>query len=81
MRKAELCAKLTKHCVGARFFDLAFATNVTFQAKNAEKSYVYWDIDFGGVLGGFWDGFGKPNSSIFALLVLFLTAIQVRQAW
>ena len=33
-----------------------------FQAKIHEKSHVFWDIDFEGILGGFWDGFGisKP---------------------
>ena len=37
-----------------------------FRAKIVEKSHVCWDIVFGGVLEGFWEGFGRPKSSIFA---------------
>ena len=29
-----------------------------FEAKIDEKSHVCWNIDFGGVLEGFWEGFG-----------------------
>ena len=29
-----------------------------FEAKIDEKSFVCWNIDFGGVLEGFWEGFG-----------------------
>ena len=39
--------------------------------KMAEKSHVCWHIDFGGVLEGFWHGFGKPKSSIFVFFSMF----------
>ena len=29
-----------------------------FEAKIDEKSFICWNIDFGGVLEGFWEGFG-----------------------
>ena len=35
------------------------------------KSHVCWDIDLGGVLEGFWGGFGKPKSSLFAFFDVF----------
>ena len=42
------------------------------RAKIDEKSHVFGDLDFERILGGFWEGFGKPKSSIFALFsVLF----------
>ena len=41
------------------------------QAKIPEKSHVFWDLDFGGVWGGFWEGFRRPKSSIFALFSMF----------
>ena len=33
--------------------------------------YVFWNIDFGRISEGFWKGFGKPKSSIFAFFSLF----------
>ena len=33
----------------------------------AEKMHVLWDIDFEGIEDGFWEGFGRPKSSIFAI--------------
>ena len=42
-----------------------------FRAKIAEKSHACWDIDFAGVLEGFWEGFGRPESSIFAVFSMF----------
>ena len=41
------------------------------RAKIEEKTHVFWDIDFEGVLGGFWEAFGTPKSSIFAFFVVF----------
>ena len=38
---------------------LAVATNNKNQAKIDEKSHVFWDIDFEGILGRFWEGFGR----------------------
>ena len=42
-----------------------------FRAKIAEKSHVFWTLDFDRVLGGFREGFGRPKSSIFALFSMF----------
>ena len=42
-----------------------------FQAKNYEKSLVFWNIDFGSVLDGFWEGFGRPKSLIFTFFSMF----------
>ena len=33
--------------------------------------YVFWNIDFGRISEGFWKGFGKPKSSIFAFFSMF----------
>ena len=33
--------------------------------------YVFWNIDFGRISEGFWKGFGKPKSSIFAFFSSF----------
>ena len=46
---------------------LALATSIKIRAKIDEKSHVFWDIDFEGILGGFWDGFGRPKSMIFGV--------------
>ena len=45
---------------------LALATSIKIRAKIDEKSHVFWDLDFDRILGGFWEGFGRPKSSIFA---------------
>ena len=42
-----------------------------FQAKFDQKSHVFWSIDFDSILGGFWEGFGRPKSLIFALFSMF----------
>ena len=39
--------------------------------KTDEKMNVFWDIDFGRILGGFWEGFGMPKSLIFAVFSMF----------
>ena len=31
-----------------------------------------WDIDFEGILDGFWEGFGRPKSLIFVFFSVFL---------
>ena len=50
---------------------LALATNIKIRAKIHEKLHVFWDLDFDRILGGFWEGFGRPTSSIFALFSMF----------
>ena len=44
------------------------AENNQNKQKIDEKMQVLWDIDFEGILDGFWDCFGRPKSSIFAIL-------------
>ena len=39
--------------------------------KCAQKSHVFWDFGFDRILEGFWEGFGRPKSSIFALFSMF----------
>ena len=46
-----------------------------FRAKIDEKSHVFWNIDFEWILEGFWEGFGKPKSLIFALFSMFFRSI------
>ena len=47
--------------------------------KNLEKNNVFWDLDLEGILGRFWEGFGKPKTSIFALLGKFLGRLGRRE--
>ena len=42
------------------------AENNQNKQKIDEKMQVLWDIDFEGILNGFWEGFGRPKSMIFA---------------
>ena len=46
-----------------------------FRAKIDEKMHIFGDIDFAWILGGFWGGFGKPKSLIFALFSIFFRSI------
>ena len=39
--------------------------------KIYEKLHIFWDLDFEWILGGFWEGFGRPKSSIFAFFSMF----------
>ena len=45
---------------------LALLQQSIFRAKIDEKSDVLLDFDFEWILGGFWEGFGRPKSIIFA---------------
>ena len=38
-----------------------------FQAKLDEKSFVFLDIDFRGILDGFWEGFERSKSITFRI--------------
>jgi hypothetical protein len=40
---------------------LALVQQNIYRTKICEKSHVFWDIDFGRLLGGFWKGLGGPN--------------------
>ena len=42
-----------------------------FRAKIDENSHIFWDVDFEGILDSFWEGFGRPKSSIFAFFSMF----------
>ena len=46
---------------------LALATSIKNRAKINEKLHVFWDLDFDRILGRFWEGFGRPKSTIFEL--------------
>ena len=50
---------------------LALATSSKNLTKIDEKSHVFWNVDFNWILKGFWEGFGRPKSSIFALFSMF----------
>ena len=47
--------------------------------KNLEKINVFGDLDLESILGGFWEGFGRPKTSIFALLGKFLGRLGRRE--
>ena len=47
------------------------AENNQNKQKIDEKMQVLWDIDFEGILVGFWKGFGRPKSMIFAFFSVF----------
>ena len=49
----------------------ALATSIKIYAKIDEKSHVFWNIDFGWIFSGFWEGFGRPKSTIFEFFSLF----------
>ena len=40
--------------------------------KNLEKVNVFWDLHLARIWGGFWEGFGRLKTSIFAFLGKFL---------
>ena len=40
-------------------------------AKKLEKTMLFLDFDFGGVLEGFWEGFGRSKTLIFAVFSCF----------
>ena len=42
-----------------------------FRKKIVEKLHVFWEVDFGSILKGFWEGFGRPKSLIFAFFSMF----------
>ena len=46
-----------------------------FRTQIGEKSHVFRDVDFDGILKGFWEGFGSSKSSIFALFSIFFRSI------
>ena len=73
--KNTILAKTLKIVVpstrNANFQEIEDRKNEKRQAKIDEKSYVIWNINFDRILDGFWEGFGRPKSMIFALLYAF----------
>ena len=55
----------------AYFQEIEHQKKEKHRAKIDEKSHVFWNLDFGWILGGFWEGFGRPKSSIFAFFPMF----------
>ena len=66
------CVKSLQNTAWAHvFLMLALATSIKIRAKIDEKLHVFGDVDFKRIWGGFWEGFGRPKSSIFALFSMF----------
>ena len=55
----------------AYFQEIEHQKKEKHRAKIDEKSHVFWDLDFDRIWGGFWEGFGKPKSSIFDYFSMF----------
>ena len=50
------CVKSQQNIAWAHVFLMsALATSIKIRAKIDEKSHVFWDVDFEGILGGFWE--------------------------
>ena len=49
--------------------------------NSREKLYVFLDIDFGRILEGFWEGFGRPKSLIFAFFSSFFRCKILIATW
>ena len=73
--KSTLLAKTLKIVIfpreNAYFQEIEDWKKEKHRAKIDEKSHVFWDLDFDRILEGFWEGFGRPKSSIFALFSMF----------
>ena len=50
----------------AEFQEIEVTKNKNYKAQIDEKSY-FWDIDFKSFWDGFWHGFGRPKTLIFAV--------------
>ena len=63
--KSALLAKPLKISISSwenRYFQgFEDNTNAKTMVKNLAKIDVFWDFVFGGILGGFWEGFGRPK--------------------
>ena len=42
---------------------------------------VFWNLDFGRISEGFWEGFGRPKSLIFALFSIFFRCKISNATW
>ena len=83
--KNPILAKTLKMLIFLRenqyFQEIEDRKNAKNPTKIHEKSYVFWDIDFGWILGGFWEGFGRPKSLIFALFSSFFRCKFLNATW
>ena len=60
---------------------LALATSIKIRAKIDEKMHVLGDIDFGSIFERFWEGFGRPKSTIFAFFSIFFRCKILGATW
>ena len=51
----------------AEFQEIEVTKNKNYKAHIDEKSYMFWDMDFKSFWDGFWNGFGRPKTLIFAV--------------
>ena len=51
------------------------------QAKIDEKSHVFLDVDFEGILDGFWKGFDRPQCLIFPFFSMFFRCKILIATW
>ena len=76
------CVKHQQNTAWAHvFLMLALATSIKIRAKIDETLHVFWDIDFGWILGRFWEGCGEPKSLIFAFFSMFFRGIFQATFW
>ena len=45
----------------AYFQEIEHQKKEKHRAKIDEKSHVFWNLDFGWIWGGFWEGLGTPK--------------------
>ena len=51
----------------AEFQEIEVTKNKNYKAQIDEKSYMFWDMDFKSFWDGFWNGFGRRKTLIFAV--------------
>ena len=73
--KNTMLAKSSEIVISPRenqhFQEIEVSNKQKTRTKTDAKLNVFWDIDFGRILGGFWEGFGMPKSLIFAVFSMF----------
>ena len=65
----------------AHFQEIENGKTAKKRTKTDEKSSVCWRLDFGSILGGFGEGFGRPKSLIFAYFSMFFRSIFRTAFW
>ena len=56
-------------------------TNAKTMVKILGNIDVFWDFVFEGILGGFWEAFGRPKTLIFALFSMFFRSKFWKTFW